>query len=67
MEELVSVEAWLSLDDSTIITDAVNGLASKLGTTMNTIYRWLRSGDVFISEHEGALIAYKMINYKVQA
>lgn len=66
MEELVSVETWLDCDESPLRTEAIKKLASSLGTTMNTVYRWLRSGDVFISEHQGALIAYKMINYKEQ-
>jgi len=67
MEELVLVENWLSLDESPLRTKAIENLANELGTTMNTVYRWLRSGDVFISEQEGAMIAYKMINFKEKA
>ena len=69
MKELVTVEAWIEACECRTRTESVAKLAGDLGTTINTVYRWLRAGDMYISSVKvpcEALIAYRMVNFKEQ-
>jgi hypothetical protein len=69
MEELVTVESWINTCPCRTKTESVEKLAKDIGTTVNTIYRWLRSGDMYISSIDNprkALVAYRMVNFKEQ-
>jgi len=68
-KEMVTVQACIDCRPESLRTDAIKAFAKEVGTTINTVYCWLRAGDMyvqFLDDPCKAIAVYRMIKFTEQ-
>lgn len=60
MDRLISVNDWI-VAYSGLRTKGVKEISKILSVTDQTVYRWVKAGDIYLGENDGVLCAFRVI------
>jgi hypothetical protein len=67
-EEMVNVENCVELEPGNLKTERVESFAKRVKSTPNTVYKWLRDGNMYAQYLDGGndIAVYRMVSFTSQ-